>query len=114
MSHFFYPVWYHALLGFANPEQFARNPLVTTIGFAGMMPTLLLFVSARNPVRNRDAILALIISSGLGCLTFSYLVWTGQFPAREIVNVCLFFATTILLSFFYFWTNQLKEANYVS
>lgn len=102
LSHWFYPVWYHRLLGFENPAQYADNALVKVIGTAGLFPILLLLFVAVNPLRNRDIVLVLIINCVLWGLTFLYLIQQGQFPQMEYLNSSLFFAVTIFLGIFYF------------
>lgn len=112
-SHWFYPVWYHELLGFENPAQYAENALVKVIGTAGLFPALLLFFAAANPLRNRDMLLVLIVYGVLGAFTFLYLIQQGQFPKLEYLNVGLFFAATIFLTIFYPWrqtTSPEKQA----
>jgi hypothetical protein len=114
LSQLFYPVWYHNLLGFKNPSQYAHNPFITVIGFAGFFPVMMLFFSTFDPLRNRDMIKILSIGSVLGCLTFLYLVASKQFPIGEMLNVSLFFVTALLLSSFQFWIKKLpKESNHV-
>lgn len=103
LSHWFYPVWYHQLLGFENPLQYADNALVKVIGTSGLFPVLLLLFVAGNPLRNRDMLLVLIINCVLWGLTFLYLVQQGQFPKMEYLNVALFFAAMMSLVILYSW-----------
>lgn len=114
LSHLFYPVWYHRLLGFENPMQYANNPFITVIGFSGFFPTMLLFFSAINPIRNRDMIKTSIMGSIFGGLMYVYLIKTEQFPTEEYLNVSLFFTAATLLTFFYYQIVNSKELHHVS
>jgi hypothetical protein len=103
LSHWLYPVWYHTVLGFEDPAQYADNALIKVIGTAGFFPALLLFFAAINPLRNRDIVKVLIINGLVGGIATSYLIATGQFPARESLNVLLYFAAALGMTILYPW-----------
>jgi hypothetical protein len=113
LSHWFYPVWYHRLLGFTDPGQYANNVLIRVIGTAGFFPTLLLFFAAADPLRNRDIVKVLIANGLLGGLSNLYLIWNGQFPVLEYFNVCLYFSAALILAALYPWKQTRKEYTHV-
>lgn len=106
LSHWLYSVWYHTLMGFENPAQYAENALVRVVGLTGFFPVLLLFFAALNPLRNRDIIKVLISYSVLGGFYTTYLITSGQFPTQEYLNVLLYFATAVLLLIIYPWNSS--------
>ena len=106
LSHWFYPEWYHTLMGFPHPAQYTNNPLVILIGLAGFFPVLLMFFAAANPLRNRDAVKVLIIVGLLGSGVLVYLIRTRFFPSREYLNVLLYGATSICLLLLYPWNSS--------
>jgi len=57
LSHWFYPHWYHHLLGFTHYDP----ALVKIIGTLGAMPVAGMFLVARSPLRNRDMLVALLL-----------------------------------------------------
>ncbi|MFZ6026718.1 MAG: hypothetical protein ACOYYS_03295 [Chloroflexota bacterium] len=112
LSHFFYPLWYHRLLGFANPGQYIHNPFIIVIGFGGLFPVLMLLYSAIDPIRNRDMVLILSLGSFLGGVIYVYLISNKLFPINEVLNVAMLFTAAFLLLFSYFRINKfLKETN---
>jgi len=105
LSHWFYPDFYHyTLFGFDTYD----DALVKVIGTISFIPTLLLFFSALNPVRNRDSIKTLIVAGFLMPATYIYLINTHNFPALEYFNAALFFLMALSLWVIYPW--QLKSA----
>jgi hypothetical protein len=97
LSHWFYPDWYHNLLGFESYDY----SLVKVIGTIGIVPVLGIFFSARNPVRNRDFILVLITFCILMAATYIFLITTRGFPVREYVNVGLLIFSAVFLTVFF-------------
>jgi hypothetical protein len=85
LSHWFYADWYHDLLGFAGYDP----GMVRIIGTSGIVPVLLLFVTATDPVRYRGNLAILVLFSFLLAGTYLYLILSGQFPLREVANVVL-------------------------
>ena len=61
LSHWFYPGWYHTLLGF---DSYAAD-YVRVIGTLSLMPVLGMGFVALNPEKNRDFFVALLIFSVL-------------------------------------------------
>ena len=62
LSHWVYPDFYHyTIFGFESYDE----ALIKVIGTISFIPTLLLFFSALNPVRNRDSVKTLIIAGFL-------------------------------------------------
>jgi hypothetical protein len=103
LSHWFYPEWYHVLMGFEHPARYSNNALVVTIGLEGFLPVLVMFFAAANPLRNRDIIKALIVFGLLGCGVVIYLVRTEIFPSKEYLNALLYGMTSICLLLLYPW-----------
>ena len=99
LSHWFYPDWYHSLLGFKSYDL----ALVRIIGTCGFIPSIALIFAALRPCRNRDLVITLIIFSFLMCLTYIYLIIVEGFPRREVINVGLLLANIIILCFIYPW-----------
>ncbi len=93
LSHWFYPGWYHRLLGF---ESFDRS-LVTVIGTTGFVVVLNIFMAAYDPVRNRGMILILIVFSVVMAGTYLYLIQTQGFPKREYANTALLIVNGLIL-----------------
>ncbi|HEY9163751.1 MAG TPA: hypothetical protein VIN57_03985 [Magnetovibrio sp.] len=85
LSHWFYPGWYHTLLGFQGYD----DGLVKVIGTMGLFPLLLLGYAARRP-ENARAFLAIFMTWSVGMVgTYLYLIMSGVFPAGEYINVGL-------------------------
>jgi hypothetical protein len=102
-SHWFYPGWYHELLGFDSYV----DSFVKVIGALSVLPTLGLFVTAANPLRNRDFFVSLLILSVLMAGTYVFLIATGDFPRGEILNTGFLLANSLILMLLYPW----KQAN---
>ena len=99
VSHWFYPDWYHHLLGF---ESFDYS-LVKIIGTIGVVPVLGMFFAARDPIKNRDFIIVLLVFSPLLAATYVFLILTQSFPSREYFNVALLLINTAALAALYPW-----------
>jgi hypothetical protein len=93
LSHWFYADWYHELLGFASYDP----GMVRIIGTSGIVPVLLIFVTATDPVRYRGNLAILVLFSLLLAGTYLYLILNGQFPLREGANVVLCIASAGVL-----------------
>ena len=61
------------------------------------------FLVAANPLRNRDIVLALLVTSALTIATYVYLIQTGAFPAGEYLNVGVLGANALALGLLYPW-----------
>jgi hypothetical protein len=106
LSHWFYPDFYHyTLFGFDTYD----DALVKVIGTISFIPTLLLFFSALNPVRNRDSVKTLIVAGFLMSITYVYLINTHNFPTLEYFNAGLFFLMALSMWIIYPW--KLKSAD---
>jgi len=101
LSHWFYPDAYHRLLGFQAGSY--PDSMVKIIGTCGFIPVLLMLFSAKNPGRNKDAIITIIIFAFLISLTYIYLIASGSFPVLEFVNVGFSLFSAFLLIFLYPW-----------
>ena len=97
LSHWFYPEWYHRLLGF---EHFDSS-LVTIIGTTGLVVVMNIFMAAMNPIRNRGMLGILITFSVAMAATYLFLIHTQGFPTREYLNVVLLIANTVVLAVLY-------------
>ena len=93
LSHWFYPEWYHRLLGFDGFDY----PLVIIIGTTGFVVVMNIFMAALDPVRNRGMLLILIVFSLFMAGTYFYLIQTQGFPKLEYLNIGLLAANTIIL-----------------
>jgi hypothetical protein len=110
LSHWFYPDWYHNLLGFhalSAPEY----AMVKTIGTLTVLPAVGMLFVARNPERNRDLFLSLLILSVLMVGTYLYLMTVGDFPTGELLNVVLIVVNMAILSRLYPWRNRFPAAD---
>lgn len=94
LSHWFYPEWYHRLLGF---KDFDRS-LVTIIGTTGILAVMNIFLAAWDPIRNRAMLLILIVFSVAMAATYFYLIQTKGFPRLEYLNMALSIANAGILS----------------
>lgn len=101
LSHWLYPDLYHNLLGFTKGSY--QDNMVKIIGTTGIMPVLMAFFSAINPIKNRDIIIILIAFSFLIAFTYLFLIITNQFPLLEYINVAISFFSAIFLLSFYPW-----------
>jgi hypothetical protein len=100
LSHWFYPDFYHyTFFGFDAYDDAA----VKIIGTISFIPTLLLFFSALNPIRNRDSVKTLIVAGFLMSGTYVYLINNYNFPALEYFNAVLFFLMASSLWAIYPW-----------
>ncbi len=107
LSHWFYPGWYHRLLGF-QPGSYQDN-FVKIIGTLGVVPVLLIFFSAAAPVRNKHMVIILIVFSLSIAATYLYLIASGQFPRLEMVNVGLSLFSALFLAALYPWKMRMNE-----
>jgi len=99
LSHWFYPDWYHGLLGF---EGYVDS-FVKIIGTLSIMPILGLFFTAANLIRNRDLFISLLVLSVLMAATYIFLINTQSFPRLEYLNAGLLLGNAIILSLLYPW-----------
>ena len=106
LSHWFYPDTYHQLLGFEAGSY--QDNMVKVIGTTGLVPVLLLFFSAADPVRNRHMVMILIAFSALMAMTYVYLITSGQFPVLEFTNVGLSVFTALFLTLLYPWRGDIS------
>ncbi len=107
LSHWFYPDWYHRLLGF-EPGSYQNN-LVKIIGTLGLIPVLLVFFAAAAPVRNKHMVIVLIAFSLSIAATCVYLIAAGQLPWLEMINVGLSCFAAAFLAVFYPWKMRMNE-----
>lgn len=104
LSHWFYPVLYHSLLGF-EPGSYPDN-MVKVIGTTGIVPVLMILFAAYNPVKNKHMIIIMIIFSFLMAFTYVFLIVSGQFPVLEYINVGFSIFSGLFLSLCYPWKND--------
>jgi hypothetical protein len=95
LSHWFYADWYHTLLGFSSYDP----ALVRIIGTSGVVPVLMILVTATDPVRYRGNLAILLLFSVLLAGTYVYLIVNGQFPVQEMLNVVFCGVTALILLF---------------
>lgn len=99
LSHWFYPDWYHRLLGFDSYDY----ALVTIIGTIGFVPVANMFLLALAPLQNRHMALSLLLFFPLLAVTYLYLILLHDFPLAELFNVALLLLNTVLLAWLYPW-----------
>jgi hypothetical protein len=100
LSHWFYADFYHyTIFGFENYD----DAFVKVIGTTAFIPTLLLFFSALNPIKNRDSVKTLIIAGFLMSATYIYLINTQGFPVLEYFNAVLMLVMALSLLLIYPW-----------
>ncbi len=99
LSHWFYPDWYHHLLGFRRYDF----SMVKIIGTIGVLPVLGMYLAALAPLRNRDTVVSLLIFFPLMAATYVFLIMGHRFPPGEYFNVALLLANTVLLAAVYPW-----------
>ena len=97
LSHWFYPAWYHRLMGF---DSFDAS-LVTIIGTTGLVPVMNIFMAARDPIRNRAMLAILITFSVAMAGTYFFLIQTQGFPSREYFNITLLVGNAVILTALY-------------
>jgi hypothetical protein len=93
VSHWFYPIWYHRLMGF---EDFDSS-LVTIIGTTGLVVVMNIFAAAMDPIRNRAMLTILIAFSLAMAGTYLFLIQTQGFPRREYFNITLLIVNSVIL-----------------
>lgn len=107
LSHWFYPDWYHQLLGFQHYDHlFAK--IIGTIGF---LPSFCLFFAAANPIRTRDIVIILLVFFVLMAGTYVNLIRSHGFPEREYVYVALLLVNAIILGTMYPWRQAYDKAH---
>lgn len=106
LSHWIYPDFYHQLLGFSAGSY--QDSMVKVIGTCGIFPVVLCFLTAKNPIRNKDAVIVLILSGFFIAFTFLYLIISGYFPNKELINVGLSLFSAVFLGLVYPWKWQYK------
>lgn len=102
LSHWFYPDWYHQLLGFERYDA----AFVKLIGTMGVLPIVGLIWTAFRPEEGRAFGAAFIL--WLVCLgaTYLYLIATQGFPKGELVNVGLIAGNLVVWYFLFSETGQ--------
>lgn len=100
LSHWAYPDWYHDLLGFSGVID---GSLVKVIGTIGVVPILGLFLIARDPLRNRDFVITLLVFYALMAATYVYLIVARDFPTGEYVNVAFLSINGVITALLFPW-----------
>ena len=98
-SHWFYPDAYHSLLGFESYDL----PMVRVIGTLSLFSVIGIYFVVRDPLRNRDFFITLMVMSILMSATFLFLIWNGSFPAGEYIDVGLLAGNGIISALLYPW-----------
>jgi len=107
-SHWLYPDLYHRWLGF----QSYQLSFVRVIGTLSFFPVLGMFFVARNPVRNRDFFISLLIISVLMVATYFHLIQINQFPRLEYFNLVLLLVNGMISSVLYPWKEAINSVIY--
>lgn len=95
LSHWFFSEWYHQILGFTS----WNDSFVRIIGTCGLAVTALIFLAAKNPLKNSDMILILIGFALALAATYTYNILYSDFPPAEWANVaaCLINAGILMI-----------------
>lgn len=107
LSHWVYPAWYHRILGFDGFEDM----YVKVIGTLALIPVLIMFFCAINPIKNRDGIKILILSGIAMTFTYIYLIQKGLFPTLEYINAGITLFLSLFLLIFYPWRIKTRKDN---
>lgn len=99
LSHWFYPDWYHGLMGFSHYDF----SLAKIIGTTGIIPVSLIMFIALRPQQNRDMVVCLLLFFPLLAVTYLYLIHYYEFPDREYINITLLAVNEVLLGLLYPW-----------
>lgn len=97
LSHWFYPEWYHRLMGFRDFDF----SLVTIIGTTGLVVVMNIFMAAMDPIRNRAMLGILMTFSVAMAGTYLFLIQTQGFPSREYFNMALLIINAVILAALY-------------
>jgi hypothetical protein len=103
-THWFFPDFYHQLLGFL-PGTYQKS-MVKVIGTCGLLPVFCFYLLAIYPRNNWPLIFVMSLFSLLFGLTFLYLIATKDFPSKESMNAITTLAMSVLLPVFYKWANK--------
>lgn len=101
LSHWFYSDLYHKIMGFGPVG--AYDSFIKIIGTCGVVPVLLMLLSAVDPLHNRTSIIILIVFGLLLGATFGYLTASGLLPVREYFNAALSLLSAAFLLICYPW-----------
>jgi hypothetical protein len=101
LSHWFYADMYHKLLGFEKGSY--PDAMVKIIGTCGFIIVSMFFFGAKNPRKNRDIIICIILFAFLISLTYVYLIMAMGFPKLEYINVAISISSLISLLVIYPW-----------
>ena len=82
--------------------------MVKIIGTLSLFAVLGVFFVARDPIRNRDYFISLMVMSGLMAATYFYLIQSGQFPILEYLNIVLLLANGLIACLLYPWKEAMK------
>ena len=107
LSHWLYSDFYHQLMGF-TPGSY-QDSMVKVIGTCGFLPVMLLFFSAKDPIRNREMIVALLVMSLLLACMYFFLVFSNLFPARELISAFISLFFMLVTALLYPWKQRFKQ-----
>ncbi|MEW5734198.1 MAG: hypothetical protein AB1921_05045 [Thermodesulfobacteriota bacterium] len=105
VSHWFYPEWYHRLMGFTSYE----DSFVKIIGTLSLLPVAGIFALALRPLQNRDLAALLTVFAVLMAGTYVFVILFRGFPAREWFNVALLFGNAAGLCVLYPWREAFRQ-----
>ncbi|PLX36669.1 MAG: hypothetical protein C0606_12640 [Hyphomicrobiales bacterium] len=95
LSHWFFPDWYHDLMGFESYDL----AFVRLIGTMGLLPVGCLFWLAYRPREAYGFLVVFVVWSLLLAATFAFLILFSGFPQAEFGNVALLVMNAAILGF---------------
>lgn len=105
VGHWVYPDLYHKILGFKSYDlAFSR-----IIGTLSLAVVIMMVLAAKDPIKNKDMVIGLIITGFLMYFTYVYLILLNQVPYGEFINVALTFALPLVLTLVYPWNYNDKN-----
>ena len=108
-SHWFFADFYHyTLFGFET----YNDSQVKIIGTLSLIPALMLFFSAVDPIKNVDSIKLLIASGFMISFTYTYLILFQSFPVLEYFNIILYVSLSLILIVIYPWDYKPRKTKH--
>jgi len=92
-SHWFYPDWYHDLMGFESYDL----GFVRLIGTMGLLPVTGLFWTAWRPRESRGFLIAFAVWAAGLAATYVFLILNGDFPPAEYANAGLLMIVVVVV-----------------
>jgi hypothetical protein len=104
IMHLFFSDLYHGTLGFL-PGTYPQ-PMINVIGSCGLCIVIFSLLAARDPGRNRDIVIGLVMTAFTLAAMYAYQIGMGYFPSREVINLILSTLSGIALLWMYPWKER--------